>query len=148
MLILKYQVGDPFAFMKIMVHWNRGHALPWVPLIRGFAKLTPLLPNRFEDALEILDALTAIAFLGIGAAMARERYPIAMWAMVLGGVFFPLTTDKLESMGRYVLALFPAFYFLGKKCEERPRLERFLLFASVFLMALLTLRFIRCGFAG
>ena len=122
--------------------------MPWVPLIRAFAKLTPLLPERFEDAQEVLDALTAIGFLGIGAAMVRERYPVAMSTMVLGGVLFPLTTDKLESMARYVLCLFPTFYFLGNKCKERPRLERFLLFASVFFLALYTLRFIRCGFAG
>lgn len=148
MLILKVQVGDPFAFMKVMVHWNRGHALPWVPLFRAFGKLTPLLPERFEDAQEVLDALTAIGFLGIGAAMVRKGYPIAMSTLVLGGVLFPLTTDKLESMGRYVLCLFPTFYFLGKECSGRPRLERFLLFASVFFLALYTLRFIRCGFAG
>src|SRR5262249_28091317 len=111
-------------------------------------KLTPLLPEHFEDAQEVLDALTAIGFLAIGAAMARERYPVAMWALVLGGVFLPLTTDKLESMGRDVLCLFPAFYFLGSKCNEPPRLERFLLFASVFFLALYTVRFIRCGFSG
>lgn len=148
MLILKYQVGDPFAFMKVMVYWRRSHALPWVPLIDAFQKLTPLLPEHFEDAQEILDGLTAVAFLGIGVAMIRERYPVAMWALVLGGVFLPLTTNKLESMGRYVLCLFPAFYYLGEKCRKHPRLERFLLYAFSFFLALYGVRFIRCGFSG
>jgi hypothetical protein len=71
-----------------------------------------------------------------------------MSVLVLGGVLVPLSTYVLASMGRYVLALFPAFYFLGAKCKAHPRLERFLIFASTFFLALYGIRFMRCAFAG
>ena len=148
MLLLQHEVGDPLAFMKVMSNWGRVRSLPWVPLIDAFRKLTPLLPDRFDDSQQVLDALTALAFLGIGVAMVRERYPVAMSVLVLGGVLMPLSTYVLASMGRYVLALFPAFYYLGSKCKEHPRLERFLIFASTFFLALYGIRFMRCGFAG
>jgi hypothetical protein len=148
MALLQHEVGDPLAFMKVMSNWGRVRSLPWVPLIDALGKLTPLLPERFDDAQEVLDALTAIGFLAIGVAMVRERYPIAMSVLVLGGVLMPLSTYVLASMGRYVLALFPAFYFLGAKCKAHPRLERFLIFASAFFLALYGIRFMRCGFAG
>jgi hypothetical protein len=80
--------------------------------------------------------------------MVRERYPVAMSVLVLGGVLMPLSTYVVASMGRYVLSLFPAFYFLGAKCKEHPRLERFLIYGSAFFLALYGLRFMRCGFAG
>jgi hypothetical protein len=148
MLLLKHEVGDPFAFMKVMSNWGRERSWPWVPLIDAFRHLDPLLPDKFDDAQEVLDALTAIAFLAIGVAMVRERYPVAMSVLVLGGVLVPLSTYVLASMGRYVLALFPAFYFIGKKCNAHPRLERFLIFASAFFLALYSIRFMRCAFAG
>ena len=148
MFVLQQQVGDAFAFMKAMSNWGRVRSLPWVPLLDALRKLTPLLPDHFDDAQEVIDALTAIGFLGIGVAMIRERYPVAMSALVLLGVLMPLSTYVLASMGRYVLALFPAFYFLGEKCKTRPRLERLLLFASAFFLSLYGIRFIRCGFAG
>ncbi|HEX4335066.1 MAG TPA: mannosyltransferase family protein [Polyangiaceae bacterium] len=148
MAFLNHEVGDPLAFMKVMSNWGRVRSLPWVPLIDALKKLTPLLPEHFDDAQEIVDALTAIGFLAIGVAMVREKYPVAMSVMVLAGVLMPLSTYVLASMGRYVLALFPAFYFLGKKSKEHPHLERFLLFASAFFLALYGIRFIRCGFAG
>ncbi|HEX3596056.1 MAG TPA: mannosyltransferase family protein, partial [Polyangiaceae bacterium] len=148
MVLLQHEVGDPLAFMKVMSNWGRVRSLPWVPLVDAVRKLTPLLPDRFDASQEVLDALTAVAFLGIGVAMVRERYPVAMSVLVLGGVLMPLSTYVVASMGRYVLSLFPAFYFLGAKCKEHPRLERFLIYGSAFFLALYGLRFMRCGFAG
>jgi hypothetical protein len=131
-----------------MNNWGRVRTFPWVPLFDAFAKLTPLLPDSFERTQQVLDAFTAVGFLGIGGAMLVRGFPIAMSALVLGGVLLPLSTYNLDSMGRYVLSLFPAFFWLGKVANEHPRVERLLLFGSAFFLAIYSLRFMRCGWAG
>ncbi len=148
MAIQKAQVGDPFAFMKVMKFWGRERVLPWTPLVLAFAKLAHGFPPRFEDAQDVIDAVTAVSFLGIGAFMVARRFPVALSVFVLAGVLLPLSTSNLDSMGRYVLVLFPAFYALGVLTEARPRLERWLVFSSVFFLAIYSLRFMRCGWAG
>jgi len=148
MLILKAEVGDPFAFAKAMQFWGRKNVLPWTPLLAAFGDLRGGFPTQFEKVQEVLDALTAIGFLAIGVAMAVRRFPVAFSAYVLLGVAVPLMTYNLASMGRYVLVLFPAFYWLGLVTERRPALERLLFSASAFFLAVYSLRFMRCGWAG
>lgn len=148
MLILKVQVGDPFAFAKAMQFWGRKNVLPWTPLLDAVRDLRGGFPTQFEKVQEVLDALTAIGFLAVGAATVRRRFPVAFSAYVLLGVLVPLMTYNLASMGRYVLVLFPAFYWLGVVTERRPALERLLLCSSAFFLAVYSLRFMRCGWAG
>lgn len=149
MWMLKSQVGDPFAFAKASHFWGRRPSMPWTPLIDALSKIEGGgLPRRFEDAQQVLDAFIALGFLGIGTAMAVRRYPVALWAFVLLGVLIPLTTYNLASMGRYVLVLFPVFFFLSRLCLGKPKLERFFVYSSAFFLALYGLRFMRCGWAG
>jgi hypothetical protein len=148
MLILKYQVGDPTAFASALTHWGRHPSLPWVPIAEALGKLTPGLPASASQVQPMLDAITAIAFLAMAGVMAWRRYPIAFTAFVAFGVLLPLCTYNLTSMNRYVLVLFPAFFFLAQVADKRPLLERLWLFGSVFFLAIYGLRFMRCGWAG
>jgi hypothetical protein len=149
MWMLKSQVGDPFAFAKASQFWGRRASMPWTPIVDALSKIRGgALPPRFEDAQQVLDALIAMGFLGLGTAMAVRRYPVALWVFVVLGVLVPLSTYNLASMGRYVLVLFPAFFFLSELSAGRPRLERFLVYSSAFFLALYGLRFMRCGWAG
>lgn len=148
MWILKVQVGDPFAFAKVMTYWGRERAWPWVPLIAALGKLDAGFPEGFEAAQSVIDAAFGLGFLGMGTAMVHRRYPVALSALVLVGVLIPLSTANLTSMGRYVLVLFPAFYWLADVTTKRPTLERIVFFGSAFFLAIYSLRFMRCGWAG
>lgn len=148
MVILQYEVGDPLAFVKAEASWGWVRSWPWAGIVDAFAKLTPGLPRRLEDTQSVLDAITALGFLAIGVAMAARGMPVALWAMVLGGVLLPLSMYNRSSTGRYTLVLFPAYFWLSAMCVRFPRLERWMLFASAFFLAIYSLRFMRCGFAG
>src|SRR6185436_243528 len=83
MWMLKSQVGDPFAFARTSRFWRRHPSMPWTPLIDAFRKIEDGgLPHRFEDAQQVLDAVIALGFLGIGTTMAVRRYPVALWVFV------------------------------------------------------------------
>jgi len=148
MLILKSETGDPFAFMKTIRFWGREQVWPWTPVIAALKKFGPGLPDRTDDAQEVLDAFTAIVFFVIGLWMAKERMPVALWALVIGGVLLPLSTGTVSAMGRYTLVLFPAFLWLGKETRDRPSLDRFIVYGSAFFLAIYSLRFMRCAWAG
>jgi hypothetical protein len=148
MLVLQHQVGDPLAFSRASHFWGRRPSVPWEPLVDALSTLRKGAPTKVPELQRVLDAVTALGFLGIGATMVWKRYPVAFSAFVLLGVLLPLTTYLLDSMGRYVLALFPAFFYLSSLCQGRPRLERFFLFASVFFLSIYSLRYLRCGWAG
>jgi hypothetical protein len=148
MVILDAQVGDPLAFSKVMVYWGRQTSLPWTPIIDALSKLTPGLPRGVAETQSVLDAFTALSFLGIAAGMVWFRFPVAFVAFVALGVLLPLTTYNLDSMGRYVLVLFPAFFFLSTIAGKKPLYERAWLLGSCFFLAVYALRFMRCGWAG
>jgi len=84
----------------------------------------------------------------LALVMALKRQPTALWAFVGSATLLPLLTFNLTGMNRYVLVLFPAFLFLAQVCQRRPELERWLIFASAFFLAIYSLRFMQCGWAG
>ena len=45
--------------------------------------------------------------------MIKRRYPVVFSAFVLLGVLLPLASANLVSMDRYVLVLFPAFFWVA-----------------------------------
>ena len=148
MLVLHYTVGDAMAFFKAMSNWGRVRSLPWATLVDAFGSRTLLLPEQFAATQRVLDAVAAVGFLGIGGTMLWQGFPLAMCLFVLGGVLLPLSTYNLDSMGRYTLSLFPAFFWLGKVSVHHPRVDRLLMFGFAFFLAIYSLRFMRCGWAG
>ena len=80
----------------------------------------------------------------VARAHARTRWR----AFVLLGVLLPLTTYNLGSMNRYMLGLFPAFFAFAKWLEGHAELERWLFFSFAFFLAIYSLRFMQCGWAG
>jgi hypothetical protein len=60
----------------------------------------------------------------------------------------PLSSSNIASTNRYVLSLFPAFFWLARVCQGRPQLERYCIFASTFFLCIYSLRFMQCGWAG
>jgi hypothetical protein len=142
------QVGDPLAFSKTMKHWGRHAVWPWEGIVQALRKTDYTFPLSFGRTQRFLDAAFALAFLGIGVAMAIQKQRIALWVFVLLGMLLPLSTYTLAGTNRYCLGLFPAFIFLAKLCHERPGLERWLIFVSSLLLAVYSLRFMHCGWVG
>ena len=148
MWILQYQVGDPLAFSKTQAHWNRHASWPWQPLLDAFAGTDYTFQPNFSRTQRFIDAAHALAFLIVAGIMAFTRERVALWAFVLLGVLLPLTTYNLGSMNRYMLGLFPAFFAFAKWLEGHAELERWLFFSFAFFLAIYSLRFMQCGWAG
>lgn len=149
MLILQRQVGDPFAFATTLEHWGRERSWPWQSLYDAFRKTDYGFAPNFAKTQRFIDACFASLFLCLGVSMAVTRKaPVALSAYVVLGVLLPLCTYNLGGMNRYVLGLFPAFLFVAQLCERRTELGRWVIFASSFFLALYSLRFMQCGWAG
>lgn len=148
MAILQVQVGDPLAFSKTMHHWGRYPSWPWNSLWDALSAIKWNFPKSDQNVQKLLDCLWAIGFLGMGGTMIWRRYPVALWSFVLAGVLLPLGTHNLASMNRYVFSLFPAFLLMAEVCRKYPALERPLLVSSGSMLAVYSLRFMECGWAG
>jgi hypothetical protein len=148
MLMLQYQVGDPLAFSKVLDAWGRHKAWPWEGLVVALAETNYGFAPNFGKVQRFIDALSALGFLALALVMALKRQPVALWAFVALATLLPLLTFNLTGMNRYVLVLFPTFLFLAQLCQRRPGLERWLIFASSFFLAIYSLRFMQCGWAG
>jgi hypothetical protein len=148
MLILYLQVGDPLAFGNVMKYWGRELAWPWANVIHTLRKTNYNFPPDFARTQRFLDALFALLFIVAGTAMAVQRMRVALWAFVLLGITLPLSTYALAGTNRYALGLFPVFIFLAQLCQQRPGLERYLVFVFSLLLAVYSLRFMHCGFVG
>jgi hypothetical protein len=142
------QVGDPLAFTKTMTQWGRHAVWPWEGIAQALAKTSYTFPINFGKTQRFLDAAFALAFLGLGVVMAIQKQRVVLWVFVILGMLLPLSTFVLASTNRYCLALFPAFIYLASLCRERPELERWLIFVSSLLLAVYSLRFMQCGWAG
>ncbi len=148
MLILWSQGRDPLAFSQVQGHWGRELQLPHHAISDTLGKIRWNLPRNAKNAQALFDLASALSFFAIAAVMALKRYRIALWSLTMFGVLLPLCTGLITSMNRYVLSLFPAFLFMAKVCQGRPQLERLTLFGFSLLLAIFSIRFMLCGWAG
>lgn len=148
MLLLQLEVGQPLAFAGSLKHWGREPAWPWRTLIDAFSRTDYSFGPNFGRTQRFIDASAAVLFLAAGVTMASRRLPVALWAYVILGVLMPLSTYNLAGMSRYVLGLFPALILVAELCRERRELERWVIFVSSFFLAIYSLRFMQCGWAG
>jgi hypothetical protein len=95
----------------------------------------------------LMDASAAVMFLAIGVVMSFKRYHPALWLFVLCGVLLSLSTGLLMSSMRFTAVLFPAFYWLAEVAEDR-RVERAIVFAFTFFLALYSVMFLNAKWSG
>ncbi len=148
MLMQHQQVGDALAFTKTLKHWGRHRAWPWESVVHALLHTDYTFAPNFHKTQRFLDAFGALCFLAAGVAMAIKKQRVALWSFVLLGMLLPLSTYALGGMNRYALGLFPTFIFLAQLCQRRPELERWLIFAFSFFLAIYSLRFMQCGWVG
>jgi hypothetical protein len=127
--------------------WNLHFAFPWEGVIgsvrAAFLGLPPLLPPFLDLAVTLLfGSLTVLAFrrLGVGPGL-------YMAAMLLVPMSKITADDRLQSMTRYVLVLFPGFMLLAL-AGDRPLVNRIIVVFSLLLLGIFTAVFVHWGWTG
>ena len=117
MLVMKEQTGSALAFTRGSERWGRHLSVPWTPVntslrtyIRGIG---PPLQGWSGSTLSILGSPRDIAatylFLAIFLVSLWRRWPWSARMLILTMTLAPIATGIVQSMGRYVLAAWPAF---------------------------------------
>jgi hypothetical protein len=145
--LLRYQVHDPLALSKSMKHWQRAPAWPWEALVRAFSGVGSTSPWLSKEQ-AFVEAVFGGSFLALGAAMAVQRWPVALWSYVVLGVLMPLSTQNIAGLMRYVLVLFPAFLFLAWLCRDRRDLQRIIIAVSACFLGVYSVRYMHCYWSG
>lgn len=130
-LYLWLAYGDPLLAIRSAASW--GVISPWQ---EGFGRLDPTryLPGD-DNLVLLLNFVVGLAWLILALPVARHLGP-GYGLFVLLGALIPLV-DKVDSLGRYVSVLFPAFVVLAQSL--RPRyLFSLALGGSAMLLAVLT----------
>ncbi len=147
MLMLRVQVGDPFAFSKFQAGWGRHFLFPiFTPFVELY-RVNWSFPRDDVNMQKFLEAITSILFLIIAIMMIVKKYNPVLWMILLLGILMPLSTGKVMSMMRFASVLFPAFYYLSDLCEDR-KIEQFIIFLFSFFLAIYNLRFLNWFWAG
>jgi Gpi18-like mannosyltransferase len=105
-------VGDPMAFQKIQVDWNRHLSPPWVSIINTVHLIAahPLAsPSTINHLIELIFTLAFLVLMVISFWVLRPSYSLYFAASML----VPMSTASLMSMPRFDLVVFPAFILLA-----------------------------------
>ena len=105
-------VGDPMAFQKIQVDWNRHLSPPWVSVYNTFHQIAihPLAsPATVNHLIELAFTFTFLMLMVISFQVLRPSYALYFAASLL----VPMSTASLMSMPRFELVMFPAFMLLA-----------------------------------
>jgi hypothetical protein len=127
--------------------WNLHFAFPWEGVAGSVLAIVqgspPLLPPILDLAVTALfGILTVLAFrrLGVGPGL-------YMAAMLLVPMTKITADDRLMSMTRYVLVLYPGFMLLAL-AGERPWVNRFMVYTSIALLGFFTAIFVHWVWTG
>lgn len=147
MLILHWSVGDALAFVSAQKAWGRELFFPVATVIRELRWVNPAFPREASNIHRIMDSAAAVGFLSVAAVMAVRRWHPVLWLYVMGAVLMSLSTGMVLSMVRFMAVLFPVFIYLADWAEDR-RVERALIYAFTFFLAIYSVMFLNGKWAG
>ncbi len=138
-IYLFQQTGDPFYFLAAEGgNWQRNLAMPGLSFWETLKSLTRpgFLAGHFNNFLELL-----FAVFGLGMVIRTFRFLPAGYAIYgLLSILFPLFTQTLLSIPRFLLPIFPIFILLALAQDQRVN---FLVnFVSVSLLCAFSILFI------
>ncbi len=117
MLYLKWNFGDPLAFMHASQAWARQPRSPMEMVAELFTRPVQGWGAALADGALPLDNWAdfgfVLLFIALGVVLLVQR----RWsegAFVLMGAIIPLSSGLLMSQRRYMWVLFPAFMLLGR----------------------------------
>jgi hypothetical protein len=132
-------VGDPMAFQKIQVDWNRHLSPPWVSVINTLHMIAahPLAsPSTINHLIELIFTLAFLVLMVISFWLLRPSYSLYFAASML----VPMSTASLMSMPRFDLVVFPAFILLAL-WGRRPIVNSVIVSLFLPLLGLFTVLF-------
>lgn len=109
LVFLHAKTGDYFAFSTAQAAWDRHTAWPWEALVLDPANLSGTLQTLY------LLLLVGVALVGF------RRYPLSVQVLVGLCLLLPLTTGRIDGIGRYSTVLFPFFLLVAEWLHPRPR---------------------------
>jgi hypothetical protein len=146
-----WRFGDVLAFSHVQATWSRQLQAPWWGLVTSFFAIKnsgALL--KYQALHNLLDFLPSLLILGliVLSLVGPWRFPRTHLSYVLYAaalyLFFnlnPINWDAypLQSQGRYVLEIFPAFIVLATLGKYKMVHQIYILVATAMLFLLLTL---------
>jgi hypothetical protein len=133
--------GDPLVFVKIQSYWAHAFVPPWDLPALAWNSIGAQLEWSFNQSRVIIDVAPAVLFVALTVVAAR-RLPVSftlyMAAVLLVSLASPLVTyfNPFASIGRYLLAAFPAFILLGDWSSRYPWVNALVLGGGFMLQAL------------
>jgi hypothetical protein len=126
MAVMRWQVGNAFAFLGVQEDWGRTVSWPWTSVIQGVDNLTPdsttvmvpALVARNLDLWAVGIVVVGITYLGVagrlgrGGRACRHRFPMEAWMLGVAMIALPFASSVLASFNRFALAdwvIYPAY---------------------------------------
>jgi hypothetical protein len=133
--------GDPFAFLRAQTYWAHSFVPPWDLPVLAWNSIGAQLEWSFNQSRVIIDIVPAVLFLGLTAAAARHlpaSLTLYMACVLLVSLASPLVGawNPFTSVGRYLMAAFPAFILLGDWSSRYPWVNALVLGGGFMLQAL------------
>jgi hypothetical protein len=147
MLMLKEQVGDPFAFVKAQAGWGRGSASPITAIYEEAKRILPMNERPNAESLFLVIDMGATLGLFAVAAFALTRLDAAHAVFALLSVVVPLASGRVLSMERFAACVVP-MYLVVAMVTARPSRERAVTAAFALSLALHAVFFANWYWAG
>jgi hypothetical protein len=134
-------VGDPLAFLHAQTYWAHSFLPPWDLPALAWNSIGAQLEWSFNQSRVIIDVVPALLFLALTVAAARRlpaSFTLYMLAVLFVSLASPLVTawNPFTSVGRYLMAAFPAFILLGDWSSRRPWVHALVVGGGFMLQAL------------
>lgn len=154
MLYCYHKFNDPLAFSTSEHFWGRKLQLPWWGIFEAMREMYHSVSlinfvtlHNLLDLVPVLLVLTMIVLMFVGPwRLEKNQWTYAAYAITvyLLVISMPITGDRdllypLQSQGRYMLAVFPAFIILAKIGKNKFFNINYLVASGSLLFILLSL---------
>jgi hypothetical protein len=136
---------EPMSFIYATL-WNQRPAWPWMGMLANVSNMIAGTAHP-TDYLDFVVILTFIALTVIAWRRLRFSYVLYMAVILFFSTASLRMPHPMASAGRYMMALFPAFFLLGQ-WGRNAWLNRLILYPSVALLLYLSGQFVLGGWVG
>ena len=144
MIYLWRLTGDPLAFVTVQQAWYHQFTWPWTTLKIAWDLVTPVPQAAYAAAIATVDfsfMIGMLVLLLISLRLLPPAYSLYSWPVFFLAMSATLTQGlPTASIGRYLMALFPAFVTLGVLGKNKY-LHYAVLFCNAVLWGVLLLYF-------
>ena len=135
MVFLQMKFGDALAFSHAQAYWGRGIVFPWETFIKVY------LNNIYSGFSLIMFVGFIILALILVCYLAYSKARISYIAYSLVILLVYVSTNRLDSMYRYISTIFPIYIGMAIIASRNKYIGHFLTFFSLMLLSLCTILF-------